>query len=249
MKHINRLLIAFVTVLLTFSLTIAEAGSKPPILPPSSHAYGKSYQEWSAAWLKWALSIPAASNPILDPSGAFAAVGQSGKVWFLAGTTGTGVVPPVVRNVSVPSGTPLFFPIVNYFWVNTPEYGDPVWSPVQEASARDQIAAVVDTATGLTLRIDGKTVPNLNNFRFKSTAAACKIPPLAADNIFGANLINNPYHCVADGYWALIPPLSVGSHTIHFTGGETSPTGFFSLDVTYKINVKAGHKTEMPLHP
>ena len=43
-----------------------------------------------------------------------------------------------------------------------------------------------------------------------------------------------PHDCVADGYWALLSPLSVGTHTIHFAGGFASG---FSLDVTYHITV------------
>lgn len=244
------LFMAFLTVLLTLKINIVEARSKPHVLPPSSEAFDKTYQEWTAAWLQWAVSIPAASNPMNDLTGTFAAIGQSGKVWFLAGTLGPSTTPvtPVVRSISIPKGTALFFPLVNYFWINTPEYGDPLWSPTQEAFARDTLATSIDTANGLSLRIDGRSVPNLSDYRFKSTAAECSIPPLATDNIFQADLVNNPYHCVADGYWVLLPPLSVGSHTIRFTGGVISPSPF-SLDVTYKIKVKPEHKIEMPLHP
>jgi len=249
MKHPRAVLFLFVTLLLTFAINLAGADSNPPVIPPTSHAYGKSYEEWSAAWLQWAMSIPAASNPILDNTGAYSSVGQSGKVWFLAGTTGSGAVPPVVRTITIPSGTPLFFPIVNYFWVNTPEYGDPNWSPAQEANARSILADIVDTATGFSLKIDGHSIKNLYDFRFQSTVAKCTIPPLAADNLFGADLVNNPYYCVADGYWVMVHPLPVGSHEIHFTGGFTAFPPF-SLDVTYKITVKPGRKeVEVPLHP
>jgi hypothetical protein len=42
-----------------------------------------------------------------------------------------------------------------------------------------------------------------------------------------------PHPCVADGYWVLLPPLSTGSHTIHFVGGIASQG--FALDVTCQI--------------
>lgn len=246
MKH--TLLKACATFLLAFNIHIAAADSKPPVLPVSSHAYGMTYAEWSAAWLKWAVSIPAASNPLLDDSGVYAAVGQSGKVWFLAGTTGSGDVAPVVREISIPAGTPLFFPIINSFWLNTPDLGDAPWSPEQEAFARSLIADSVDTAYGLTLKIDKRSVSNLSDFRVKSVAAKCIVPN---ENIFGLIDLYNPYDCVADGYWVMIPPLSVGSHTIHFKGGLADSS--FFLDVTYKIKVKPehkhDHKIEMPHHP
>jgi hypothetical protein len=228
-----------ILILMIFSINLAEAASAESVLPPTSNAYWKSYAEWSAAWTQWALGIPASANPILDTTGDYAANGQLGKVWFLAGTTGG----TAVRTISVPTGTPLFFPIVNSFWVNTPEYGDPAWSPAQEAAARDFIAGQIDTATDLTLQIDDRSINNLYDFRFQSTAALCNIPP---DNIFGVSLVNNPYDCVADGYWVLLAPLSIGQHTIHFTGGLSSSG--FSLDVTYHITVKPGPKGRLLLH-
>jgi hypothetical protein len=165
------------------------------------------------------------------PDGDFAAVGQSGKIWFLAGTVGG----PATRSITVPAGTALFFPIVNYFWVNTPEYGDPPWSPTQEAYVRSLQAAYINTAFGLVLEIDGRSVPNLDRFRVAGEVGECTLP---ADNIFGVPFDPVPHECVTDGYWALVPPLSAGNHTIHFAGAIAADG--FSLDVTYDITV-AGH--------
>ena len=125
----------------------------------------------------------------------------------------------------------MFFPIVNFFWVNTPEYGDPDWSPDQEASVRELMAATVDTAQNLTLEIDGRSVARIDNLRVSGAVGACTLPD---DNIFGIPVDPVVHECVADGYWVLLSPLSVGSHTIHFAGGFESG---FSLDVTYHITV------------
>src|SRR5262245_28159783 len=69
---------------------MAGTGSQanPRIFPPQSIPYGKSYGEWSAAWWRWAAAFPVNSNPLLDQTGANAALGQSNSVWFLAGNTG-----------------------------------------------------------------------------------------------------------------------------------------------------------------
>ena len=58
-------------------------------------------------------------NPLLDQTGQNAALGQSGEVWFLAGTTGGSAE----RTVTVPPGKALFFPIVNNLWINIPYPG------------------------------------------------------------------------------------------------------------------------------
>jgi len=70
--------------------------------------------------------------------------------------------------------------------------------------------------------------------RVSGSVGACTLPD---DNIFGLAFDPGPHDCVADGYWALLPPLSVGQHTIHFSGGFSSPA--FELDVTYEITVSA----------
>jgi len=225
---------AAVALLLAVTTNLAQADKGP--LPTNSNAFGSGYGGATAEWLEWTVAVAASSNPLFDSNGAFAAVGQSGKVWFLTGTSGEGATPPITRSVTVPTGTALFFPIVNYFWVNTPEYGDPPWSPAQEENVRTNILKpVVDTAYGLILEIDGKAVANIDRLRVSGEVGDCTIPD---DNIFGVPFAPGVHPCVAEGYWALLPPLSAGNHTIHFAGGFTNPA--FSLDVTYQITV-TGH--------
>src|SRR2546427_7156737 len=60
----------------------------PGIAPPNSHPHGLTYGEWNGRWWQWALSIPSDVNPVLDTTGVHCAEGQTGKVWFLAGTFG-----------------------------------------------------------------------------------------------------------------------------------------------------------------
>ena len=174
-------------LLLAVTTSLVQADKGP--LPTNSNAFGRGYDGSAAEWLEWTVAIPPASNPLFDSTGAFAAIGQSGKVWFLTGTSGQGATPPITRTVTVPTGTALFFPIVNYFWVNTPEFGDPPWSSDQEKHVRrDILKPVVDTAYGLVLEIDGQAVPNINKLRVPATVdepitvGECTIPD---DNIFG----------------------------------------------------------------
>ena len=225
-KHCMTLSAAF-ALLLTVIAGIAQAGPRP--LPPNANEYGVGYAGLTAAWLEWTVAVPESSNPILDSDGAFATAGQSGRVWFLTGTLGGAAT----RDVTIPAGTSLFFPIVNYFWVNTPEYGDAPWSPDQEAFVRQLMADTVDTAQNMSLEVDGRPIPNLATLRVSGAVGACTLPD---DNIFEVPFEPVPHDCVADGYWALLSPLSVGTHTIHFAGGFESG---FSLDVTYHITVTA----------
>jgi hypothetical protein len=98
---------------LAFLTTPAPAQDRnlnPGVQPINSKPHGLSYGEWSARWWQWILSIPAETNPNLDTTGENCGEGQSGHVWYLAGSFGGG---PYLRTCTVPTGTSLFFPILN----------------------------------------------------------------------------------------------------------------------------------------
>jgi len=99
--------------MLTVVLTLASAAptafaaeGNPGVLPP----LGNTYAQLSAKWWRYVLSFPAATNPLLDPTGADCAAGQQGKVFFLVGS----FIGPVVREECiVPAGAALFFPVID----------------------------------------------------------------------------------------------------------------------------------------
>src|SRR5207302_2056669 len=77
------LLASAILLLATALPALAGKGNagNPGILPPQSHAYGKTYVEWSVKWWQWVFSLPATNSPILDTGDCSA--GQSGHVWCL----------------------------------------------------------------------------------------------------------------------------------------------------------------------
>src|SRR4051794_32791649 len=83
-----RLLLTTGLAALLFALpTPAQSRNpNPGVLPPNSAPHGLTYGEWSAKWWKWALEKTKEQSPLLDTTGANCTVGQSGHIWFLAGT-------------------------------------------------------------------------------------------------------------------------------------------------------------------
>ena len=81
---------------LIFGLLVATGGmasaQKPAhVAPPQAHPHGQTYSEWAADWWYcWGLSQPTPVNPLINPTGAQCASGQTGNVWFLAGSFGGG---------------------------------------------------------------------------------------------------------------------------------------------------------------
>jgi hypothetical protein len=84
---------------------ILTTGCALMLMMPLRTASADSFEDLSAEWWQWALSIPASVNPQLDTTGEDAVVGQRGEVWFLAGVFLGGTV---VRTCSVPEGVHFF---------------------------------------------------------------------------------------------------------------------------------------------
>jgi hypothetical protein len=62
----------------------AQAQDDEQITSVNANAYGNTYGEWSARWWQWLLSIPMATNPNLDTTGANCAQKQAGPVFFFS---------------------------------------------------------------------------------------------------------------------------------------------------------------------
>ncbi len=187
-----------------------------------------------ADFWQWALTQPAATNPLLDTTGQFCDVGQNGRHWFLAGSLFS--PEPITRTCEVATGTRLTFPVVNAFYGATP--GDaPEQSTVEYA--RSQVAGIREGATVLRVTVDGEV---LRSSRIRYEESEVFTITLPEGNLFGvpAGTVVSP--TVDAGYYVTLPPLRPGTHTIHIEGSveSTTPPGSFSVDVTYTITVTPG---------
>jgi hypothetical protein len=218
------LVVVFLTSLPSF---VRAAGNpNPGVLPPKSRPHGATYGEWGARWWQWALSIPAAVNPVTDTTGQFCGVGQTGHVWFLAGTFGGNAT----RTCTVPPGRMLFFPFLNA--VCSTVLGDGTTEAELRACANGSVDAILAAPqTILTVTIDGQPVQDLETYRAQSPPGTFVItfPPGA---VFG--IPAGPSASVSDGLWLMLAPLSPGNHVISF--GAVTPT--FSFTVTYNLTVQ-----------
>jgi hypothetical protein len=216
-------------------LPVAQADSGNPnsqVLPLDSSPYGNTYGEWSARWWQWALSIPAATNPVVDETGAHCAEGQSGPVWFLAGSFFGGTFE---RACTVPPDKALFFPIVNAAFGAAVSDCEPTQPgvPCNITVLRAAAAASMDPVT-IEASLNGVPVRQLRDFRVQSPVFSVTLPE--------GNVVAVPSGTyapmVSDGYWLMLAPLSAGAHTIHFknkiTGGPFAGT---ATEVTYHLTI------------
>jgi hypothetical protein len=168
--------------------------------------YNLSYGEWTARWWQWVLSTPEDRNPSADETGVNCGEGQSGPVWFLAGTFG-GLN---VRNCDIPANKSILFPVINGE-CSYAEYPD----LRTESELRSCAVSSNDAVSELMVTIDGQAIneSQIRSYRVQSPLFNLTLPE---NNIFG--LPASTTQAVSDGFWVFLPPLGPGQHEIHFRG-------------------------------
>src|SRR5829696_2011479 len=204
-----------------------------------------SAEELAVAWTQWAFSKPTNVNSPLIGSyeGGPRCDGTplsptQGKTWFLAGTFGSSTE-ETVRTCTMPVGTQLFFPVVN--WVAFPFPENPLETPEnqREAAIGAMDATLNDPNLIVQVTVDGKAVKSNRIVRAIS-------PPffsvtLPEENAFDPLVLpegvpGDVYEgWTTDGLWVTLPPLPPGEHTIHFEA--SAPSVGVSQDNTYILTV------------
>jgi hypothetical protein len=169
---------------------------------PDENPFGKTWEEWTAEWWKWSLSLPKPQNPITDTTGENASYNQPDHVWFLAGTFGG----MAERSCEIPTGRAIFFPIS----CNETSYAEcPNFKT--ESELRAFAKADIDQVKTIMASVDGQKLPDSDLRRLESPAFEITLPE--------ANAIGVPpgkTKSKSDGYWVFLRPLPVGRHEIHF---------------------------------
>jgi hypothetical protein len=175
--------------------------------------------------------VPAIVNPVLDTTGAHCTEGQTGHVWFLASAFFGSC--SVEQSCTVPTGTALFFPLINAFYeafLNDPP------ETRTEAFLRAQVAC---NDVVIVAEINGIEVHNPLQYVEESPLFEVQLPE---DNVVSLGedvipeLLLSP--SVDAGYYLFVQPLPPGEHTLHWEASQSCPSGGFAQDVTYHIMVQ-----------
>lgn len=254
--------IAVFTVSVAASPAVAD-GTAPPtpgVVSPSATVQGRTYAQWSAAQWQWTIEQKnVADSPVVDPNPGTpsqpepvdCALGQTGTVWFLAGTTFLQGYSTAYRSCSVPADVYLFFPVIDVWNDNLNCPGAPSFTLSGQRLrqlAQQQTDTIVNKSMSVT--VDGTVVNGLTNSTTAYRAAANGFSyALPADNALSAFCPGNPWPAgtsppsppgaYADGVYIMLAPLAVGVHHISFAAAESgTPTfGPSSQNVTYTITV------------
>lgn len=216
---------------LSFLLLGALAGYAQA-LPNDVVVGGKSAREWTAEWWKWVLSIPTADNPLLDHDGSKATIGQpDGPVFFLAGIANDSGT--IRRSFAVPEGKHLFFPLRNTSWENVD-----TTPPLSLEELRENAARFVEQVSELHASVDGTALTNLWEHRLVAPAFSVFLEEgMDVYSFFYQHPVYgllDPF--ASDGFWVMLAPLPLGTHTVVF-GGSDGPPNYFTIELVDTITV------------
>ena len=217
------------------SATVATGSSRDQLaFGPEAHPFGQNMIKWSEDWWKYIVSIPSDKNPELDMTGADCTVSQSGEVWYLA-LVGTG---SVTRTCTIPNDKAL---MVNLSGVlNDYPCPDTTFHPAPGQSLQDFLTQGamqgVDLVNALTLTVDGHEVPNLFSYRYTSPLFQFTGNTTLQTTLDGC-ITGQHQPAVSDGYYVMLHPLGVGTHTVVFTSSDTNNN---HSSVTYNLTIRHG---------
>src|SRR5438045_4256157 len=207
----GRLLAGGLGLGLTSQVASGTGNPNPGVIPPHARAHGLSYAEWGALWWHWAYSFSLAQFPPLQSGELDCGAGQSGSVWFLAGTAGQG---PVTRSCIIPTRKALFFPIcitiINDYPCPDPNFQPPPGESLEQFLT-EGAQAVINLVTQLEVVVDGQPLNDL--FSYRATSHLLTFTADLSLVGFDSCVPGTPQYAVTAGYRIFLIPLPRGPPT------------------------------------
>ena len=201
------------------------------VQPAAAQSLPRDSDSLGVRWWQLAMSIPTPVHPSLDAAGALCMLGQDGKTWLLMTAAGP-LNDPAHTICTIPEGVPILVPL--FIVLCNPYPGETIQDNVEICKQEADLTDI------LRLRIDGKLRNDLIQRRARRVPFPITTPE---DNLFGYPA--GVFDSVHDGHFALIPPLSRGTHIVRAVGGRTIDG--FGFDVLYRLHiVKPKQNVPMP---
>jgi hypothetical protein len=240
---------SLVSVLVAVLLGLVAAGHETPsgfaqeatpaaagfVLPPDAEVDGLDPGAWSARSWQWFFSLPEEINPFFDATGALCGYGQSGPVFFLAGSFVS-----VERSCVIPVGVHIFVPLIGSecSTVESPPFFGRDEDELRQCASEavDQAESAVDMSA-MAVTVDGETVAGFASYRAATPLFRLWLPE---ENLLGAD--QSVAESVADGYQVMLSPLSLGEHEVAIT--IPGPQGEEPVTIAYTLTVVSGSSDE-----
>ena len=193
------------------------------IYDAAEQPFGKTWQEWTAQWWRWFLSLPMEDHLSYDSSERWENAQPDPNVLFLAGTDKG----KIKRKIAISPNKAILFPVINYV---TSYSEDPALKTEAEMVAKAK--SNVDDIVKKEAIIDGIALPVSENNRVQTPPFDFYFP---INNIYKAK--EGPSRGVGDGFWIFLRPLRPGKHYIRTYGSCLS--GRIEIEVNIELTVNA----------
>lgn len=220
-RILSIIVVTVVLLLITFLIAFAGGNKNPSVLPPNSRVQGLTYEEWSAEWWQYVLSIPENENPLTGGTGTNCVYQRIGNVGLVAADP----LSESTITCEVPTGMILFLDILSAECSTVEE--EPFYGANEE-----ELRACAEgfTITDLQVSIDGSNVKNLDQYIHTSPLFEFTLPE---DNILYTEELSG--QSVSNGAHLILAPLSPGEHTIHLHA--SIPELEFIVDMNFELTV------------
>jgi len=217
-----------IALVMTAALALpAQAGGGAALLfSPTEKVDGMTLAEWHGAWQIWIQGIPKPINPERHPHNNQNCALQSSGMIFLASSTGNG--DPVT--CSIPADTPVGFTAPLATWeCSTAEGLGETFEDLTRKCTGLFYRDISKRTFNLIITIDGELVRG--DRRWVNTTPG-EIVVFPENNLWGVEA--GPSNSVSKGFFFLLRPLSVGTHTISAVAID-KVYGRFTADWTLEV--------------
>jgi len=212
---------------------VGESGDAPNVralvFDPSAHPYGADMTTWGERAVRWIYGQPYEQNPAFDQTGEDCAVAQQGPVWFIPPIFAPPGTPRPIRQdasrtCTVPAHTAI---LLDVGAVTVPfPCPDESFRPAPGQSLyeflSDLARLIMNTVNRLDVTIDGQGVPDVLGYRFASADLFDLTGDVTLQTRLDDCITGSPQPAVMDGFFLMIKPLEVGTHTIVVRGTNTA---------------------------
>ena len=155
-----------------------------------------SYEDWCVKWCQWITSIPKETNPTVNNSKSWILhKDEDAKVVFLCQTYES-VRSMSKRHISIPAGSSIFMPIIN--WISVLGGKEKNTMDLKKLAEK-----MIDEVVKLQFIINGTSIKaDLWDFRVQTSAFDILLPN---NNIF--DVPEGRTSMVVDGFWMFFQPL------------------------------------------
>ncbi len=178
-------------------------------------------RDYAADWAKWAFSIPTSQSPLTDAEGANCSIAQAGSVWFLGGNFSfsndeakTGLI---TRTCTLPENTKILLQMDSQTTFDTPNVCGQKESRSYQSLFMENMEQI-NNIKDFFVEVDGERLDEYYLHKMLSRNFTISLPE---ENVFdtpcaalGGVPAGNYTPAHTGGFYAFIPALSIGTHTL-----------------------------------